>query len=45
MFFELADDVFDVIFINQEVVFHNGCHILPFFRMVQDLLLVMEGNL
>ncbi len=43
--FELADDVFNVIFINQEVVFHNGFHILPFLSMVQDLLLVMEGDL
>ena len=42
---ELADDVFNVIFINQEVVFHNGLHILPLLGTVQDLLLVMEGNL
>lgn len=43
--FELADDIFHVIFINQEVVFHNRFHIFPFFRTVQDLLLVMERNL
>ena len=42
---ELADDIFYVIFINQEVTFHDGLHILPFFCTVQDLLLVMEGNL
>ena len=42
---ELVDDIFDVIFINQEIVFHNGLQILPLLGTVQDLLLVMEGNL
>ena len=37
--------LFHVIFINQEVVFYNRFHIFPFFRTVQDLLLVMERNL
>ena len=45
MLLKLADDVFYVVFINQEVVLHNGLHVLPLFCAVQDLLLVMEGNL
>ena len=45
VFMKLADDVFDVIFINQEIVLHNGFHILFFFCTVQNLLLVMEWDL
>ena len=43
--FELADNGFDVIFIDQEVVFHHLPHVLPFYCTVQDLLLVLEGDL
>ncbi len=43
--FELADDIFHVIFIDQEVVFHNGLYIQAFYGAVEDLLLVMEGDL
>ncbi len=43
--FELSDDIFDVIFINQEIVLHNRFCSLSFFRTVQDLLLVVEGDL
>lgn len=45
MLFELADDIFYVIFIDQEVVFHDRRCIQFFFGAVQDLLLVMEGDL
>lgn len=45
VFIKLADDVFDVIFINQEIVLHDGFHILFFYCTVQDLLLVMEWDL
>ncbi len=43
--FELADDIFHVIFIDQEVVFHNGPYIQAFYGAVEDLLLVMERYL
>ncbi len=43
--FELSDDIFDVIFINQEIVLHDGFCILPFFRTIQELLLVVKGDL
>lgn len=45
MFFELAEDIFDVILINQEILPHDGFYIQPLFSTVQDLLLVMERNL
>ena len=41
MLSELPDDIFYVIFINQDVVFHDGFHIFSFFSTVQDLLLVI----
>ena len=43
--FELADDIFHVVFIDQEVVLHHRLWIHPFFCTVKDLLLVMEGYL
>ena len=42
--FELAEDIFHVVFIYEVVVFHNRLRILPFFHQVQDLLLVMRGE-
>ena len=41
---ELTDDVLDVVFIDQKVVFHGGSGIHPLFCAVQDLLLVMERD-
>lgn len=43
--FELADDIFDVIFINQNIAFHHLPEAPPFIQAVQDLLLVMERSL
>lgn len=43
--FKLADDIFDVIFVDQEVAFHYILKPLPFMKAVQDLLLVMERSL
>lgn len=45
MLSELTDDVLDVVFIDQKIVFHDGSGIHPFFCAVQDLLLVMERDL
>ena len=45
MLSELTDDVLDVVFIDQEIVFHDGPGIHPLFCAVQDLLLVMERDL
>ena len=42
---ELPDDVFYVVFIDQEVAFHDRFRILSLFCTVQDLLLVMERYL
>lgn len=43
--FELADDMLDIVFIDQEIVFHDGFSIHPLFCAFQDLLLVMERDL
>lgn len=43
--FKLADDIFDVIFIDQEVAFHHILKTLPFIKAIQDLLLVMKRGL
>lgn len=43
--FKLADDVFDVILIDQEIGLHYGTRIRAFFHAVQDLLLIMEWDL
>ena len=43
--FELADDIFHVVFIDQEVVLHHGLWDHSFFCTVKDLLLVMERYL
>ena len=45
MLSELTDDVLDVVFIDQDIVFHYGSRIIAFFHAFQDLLLVMERNL
>lgn len=45
MFSELTDDVLDVVFIDQKIIFHDGSGIHPLFCAVQDLLLVMERDL
>ena len=45
MLSELTDDVLDVVFIDQKIVFHDGSGIHPLFCAVQDLLLVMERDL
>ena len=43
--FELSDDMLDIVFIDQEIVFHDGFRIHPLFCTFQDLLLVMEQDL
>ena len=45
MLSELTDDVLDVVFIDQKIVFHDGSGIHPLFHAVQDLLLIMERDL
>ena len=45
MLFELGEDIFDVVLINQGVAFHNRFGGGAVVHVMQDLLLVPPGNL
>lgn len=42
---ELAEDMFDMILINEGVAFHDLLRVCSVFQAEQDLLLVIEGDL
>ncbi|MCD7712646.1 MAG: hypothetical protein LUJ25_08095 [Firmicutes bacterium] len=45
MFPVLADDMFDIVFVDQIIPFHDSGRGVPAFDIIQDLLLVCERDL
>lgn len=45
MFSELPDDVFDIVFVNQVISFHDRDREIPVFGTEKDSLLILKGYL
>jgi len=45
MLSELPDHVFDIVFVNQDISFHDRDRGFPAFHTVKDRLLILEGYL